>query len=171
MLEPPDFCVDCNLSKIKTPYGYACGKCGRSSVELVSYPPSFIPNVWLSKRKSKHSRIKWMERRIKLVAPMINSNDLYTILQDFTSILQVLQDDDESTVVKPALTRYNFYVIRIISRNKIVGYNEALFRDLNEGRRKDVCNDTLFGHVYPKLGWDVGCECPIYNKWMMQNKS
>ena len=171
MFTPADFCADCDLSKIKTSYGYACGNCGRSSVELVPYPPSFVPNVWLSRRKSKHSRIKWMERRVKLVAPMIHQDDLNTVITDFTSILKVLQDDDESAVAKPALTRYNFYIIRIMSRNKIVSYNKELFRDLNEGSRKNSCNDALFGYVYQKLGWDVGCECPIYNKWLTRNKS
>ena len=38
--------------------------------------------------------------------------------------------------------------------------------DMKDSKVRSKFDDRLFGEVYKKLGWDRGCVCPYYLKWM-----
>ena len=155
MMLAPDFCYPCSMNKFKTDYGFACPKSGRCEFCCDLVP--FVKNIWM-KKKSSHYRRRWIEKVLRNKS--IDWDSTKIICRDFKKIVQVMM---KLNLIKGRnLSRYDYFIIRIISRNGLTGKCPlSLFRDLKVGKTKDVFDDNLFGIVYPQLGWDIECTCPL----------
>lgn len=157
----PDYCDECEKGRMKVPYGYVCSECGTTYYAFDD--TMYVERVWLH-RKSKHSRARWMEKRVKSKVPMVPHGDLNLIVCDFKLIVDTIISESLSKGAN--LTRYDYYIIRIVSRNRLDGHVKiSLFKDLCAGKRRDEYDDMLYGKVFPALSWDCGCSCPMYLNW------
>lgn len=154
-----NYCVKCNIDKLRTNYGYACPKCGECVFLCVAVP--FIKNIWL-RNKSQHSRTSWMQKRLQ--NKDVPWNIIPVICNDFNDINRIMMT--EMMLKSRNLSKYDYYIIRIISKNQLGDKVDIkIFRDLKEGGIKDTFDNRLFGKVYPKLGWDVDSICPHFLEW------
>ena len=155
----PGWCFPCELNKLRTHYGFACPKCGEAEFLCDAVP--FVENIWL-KQRSRHSRMRWLEKMLRDKG--VTWNAIQVICGDFRKILQVFMN--KGLIKGRNLSRYDYFVIRIVSRNKLSNVcADGSLRDLKKGRVKDAFDSKLFGVVYPELGWDKQCKCPYFLEW------